>query len=376
MDHKKLRERPWYPYAVAACIAVTLYVLLMHLGTLWGAVKTFSGYFLPVFLGCILAYLMNPLAKLYQRSLFHKVKKEGLGWSASVILAVLTVVLILLFLLGTLIPQLISSGKTLVNNFDGYLSSLQALANNWGISGYLNVDNLFNSSGNLVTRATEYLSKNLSNIVSASASAGKGVFNWVIALILSVYLLSAKTRLKAGATRLLRSLMAEEHFTRTAAFLRRCDDILSRYIVFSLLDAAIVGVANLIFMGITGMQYAGLVSVVVAVTNLIPTFGPIIGAVIGGFVLLLVHPMHALIFLIFTFVLKFLDGYVIKPRLFGNSLGVSGLQILIAVIVGGNIIGVVGNLLAIPFAAILDFVYREAFLPAMEHRAKRRRAAE
>ena len=115
-----------------------------------------------------------------------------------------------------------------------------------------------------------------------------------------------------------------------------------------------------------GMQYVGMISVVIAVTNLIPTFGPIIGGLIGAFILLLVDPWDALIFIIFTMILQTLDGYVIKPKLFGNSLGVSGLLILIAIIVGGKMFGVVGILLAIPFAAIIDFVYKDYLLSALE----------
>ena len=119
-------------------------------------------------------------------------------------------------------------------------------------------------------------------------------------------------------------------------------------------------------MSVMGMQYVGMISVVIAVTNLIPTFGPIIGGLIGAFILLLVNPLHALIFIIFTLVLQTLDGYVIKPKLFGNSLGVSGLLILIAIIVGGKMFGVVGILLAIPFAAIIDFVYKDYLLSTLE----------
>jgi len=148
----------------------------------------------------------------------------------------------------------------------------------------------------------------------------------------------------------------------------RCNNILVRYIVFSLLDGVIVGGANAVFMAICGMQYVGLVSVVCGVTNLIPSFGPVIGAVIGGFILLLVNPWHALMFLAFTAILQTLDGYVIKPKLFGDSLGVSGLLILCSIVLFGNIFGVVGILLAIPLAAIIDFTYEEGILPLLEMR--------
>ena len=365
---EKLGDKKWYPQTVALCIAVLLYVSLTHLDKVIGALKTFGGFFAPILLGCVLAYLMNPLAMLFQRKLFAKVRKEKLGWSLSVALAMLSVLLILAFLLGTLIPQLADSVATLIGNMSGYIDSLKDLAERWGLAETLKLDLLLSSSETIVKRVASYLSDNLNQILSVSAAAGKNLANWVIALILSVYLLSSKESLKKGAVRLLRALLTQQRYERITAFLTRCDGILIRYITFSLLDAVIVGAANAVFMAILRMQYVGLVSMVVAATNLVPTFGPVIGAVIGGFVLLLVNPLHALIFLIFTLVLQFLDGYVIKPKLFGNSLGVSGLLILAAVIVCGNMFGVVGILLAIPFAAILDFVYEEELLPALEKR--------
>ena len=369
---RKFSEQSWYPYAVAICLGVLLYVLLEHIDSIWGAIAKISGYFLPVLLGCVLAYIMNPLAKFYQRTVFKKIKKHSTAWSLSAALAIVTVILVLVFLLGTLIPQLIDSIMTLVGNIDGYRASLKSLLEHWGVAKHMNLDGLLTSSGDVVGKIAAYIQKNLGDIVSAGSKAGRGVANWVIALFLSVYLLAAKDSLKLGVRRLARASMSKRSYTRTCSFLHRCDAILSRYISYSLIDAAIIGVANLIFMWIFGMQYAGLVSAVMALTNLIPTFGPIIGVVVGGFVLLLVNPMHALIFVIFTFVLQTLDAYVIKPRLFGNSLGVSGLLILIAIVVGGNIFGVVGILLAIPVAAILDFVYKEVFLPWLEALGEKR----
>ena len=116
------------------------------------------------------------------------------------------------------------------------------------------------------------------------------------------------------------------------------------------------------------MQYVGLVSVIVAVSNMIPNFGPIIGAVIGGFVLVFVNPFHAMLFIAFCFFLQFADGYILKPKLFSNSLGVSGLLILVASIVLGNMFGILGMLLSIPAAAILSFIYNDYLLPRQEKR--------
>ena len=371
MNSEKMRDKKWYPYTVAACAAVILYVALTHLDGILGALQTFGGFFTPLLLGCVLAYLMNPLAGLYQQKLFRGVRNEKLQWSLSIALALLSLLLILGFLLGTLIPQLVESIVMLVDNLDDYIASLKALAERLGIAGALDVDQLLSSSESIIKKLTAYLSENMQTILSASASAGKSIVNWVIALILSVYLLASKDSVSRGVTRLLRAILGEKKYDATATFFSRCDKILIRYVVYSLLDALIVGVTNAIFMAILRMQYVGLVSMVVGVTNLIPTFGPVIGAVIGGFVLLLVNPMHALAFVIFTVVLQFLDGYVIKPKLFGNSLGVSGLLILAAVVVCGNMFGIIGILLSIPLAAILDFAYNDYFLPALERRQNR-----
>ena len=162
--------------------------------------------------------------------------------------------------------------------------------------------------------------------------------------------------------------MSETMYVKFSAFLKRCDGIFIKYLICEVLDALIVGAANAVFMLIFRMEYVPLVSAVVGVTNLIPTFGPLIGAAAGVFILMMVNPMHAVLFLLFTGLLQGLDGYVIKPKLYGNSLGIPGIWVLIAVILGGRIFGMWGMLLAIPFAAILDIVIKEGLLPLIRKR--------
>ena len=373
MDHmnKRLREKPWYNNAVALCIAVILYVLLTHWGGVRESVGTFFRYFSPVILGAIIAYIVNPLAGLYGRTLFCWIKKEKVKTFLSNFLAILTVILFLVFLLLMLIPQLIESVATFAGNLDGYVASLHAMLDSLGVSSSaLGLDKFIDSSEALIETVTDFVKQNLSKILSASASVGKGAIQFLVGFLLSIYLLGDKSRLKNGGQRLLTAALGGAKYEKLAKVLRRCHSILNRYIVFNLLDSLIVGGANALFMAIVGMPYVGLVSFVVAVFNLLPTFGPVFGALIGGFVLLMVNPWHALAFLIFTAILQTIDGYILKPKLFGDSLGVSGLWILVGVIVGGRAFGVIGILLAIPAVAILDFLYREHFLPWLEARPK------
>ena len=181
-----------------------------------------------------------------------------------------------------------------------------------------------------------------------------------------------KKRTITGFSRIMRLIMKEKTFNNAADLVERCNAILIRYISYDIIDGLIVGVVNFLYMVIAGLPYSVLISVIVAITNLAPTFGPIVGALIGAFILVLVNPWYAFWFIVFTIVLQTIDGYVLKPRLFGESLGVSPLMVLIAIILGGRLFQVVGILLAIPVAAILDFVFKDYVIKKLEEKHSQR----
>lgn len=369
---KELMSNRWFANAFAGCITVAFYLVVSNLDMVFSGISQFLGYFSTVVGGCVIAYLMNPLAKLYDRVVFGKVKSQNLKWKFSVGLAVATVLLFVTLLLLLLIPQLLESVTSFVNNIGSYSKSLLKILKDFGLSvsespNASGVQNLLASSEDVINTVVDYITGNSSKIISMSTNAGKGIANWVIAFILSVYFLVGKEKIKSGIKKLMSVTMRSDVYSSSILFLTHCDGILNRYIIFSIFDGVIVGVCTAIFMGITGMEYVGLVSVIIGITNLVPTFGPIVGGAIGAFILLMVKPWYAVAFIIFVLVLQTLDGYVIKPKLFGNTFGVSGLLILLAIVIGGRIFGVIGILLAIPFAAICDYVYRELFIKKLEY---------
>lgn len=369
---RRLKNKPWFNYAAALCIAVVLYVVLTHIPGLRKGIRTFLGYFKPVILGCVIAYVINSLSNLYERSVFRWIKKEVPREAASIVLAFVTVLLLLTLLMLLLIPQLVDSIRLFVFNLDGYAEAVNSFLDRLGISASaLGIDGVIGSSETIIDTVTDYLRNNLNAILTKSVHAGKSIVQFLIAFMLSIYLIAAKRRLRDGGKRLLRAVTSDEGYARSRRFFVKSHAILDRYIAFNLLDSLIIGAVNAVFMTALGMPYVGLVSFVVAVTNLVPTFGPIVGVGIGAFILVLVKPWYALAFLIFTVVLQGVDGYLIKPKLFGESLGVSGLWILIGVIVGGRMFGIIGILLAIPGVAILDMLYKEYLLPKLEARRLR-----
>ena len=272
-----------------------------------------------------------------------------------------------------LIPQLIEGVSSFTANLDSYLESLRTAfpGLNKSFGSFLNKPDVLASREKLLSAVSSAIRNNADLLLEFSAFAGKSLIQWLIGLFLSVYLLAEKDTLKANGKRLLRAALPQNRSEGLLVFLRRCDRILSRYVVYNLLDSVIIGGTNAIFMAITGIPYVGLVSFIVAATNLIPTFGPMIGGAVGALLLCLVKIRYAVIFLIFTSLIQLCDAYIIKPKLFGNSLGVSSLWILIGIIVGGRMFGAVGVLLAIPAVAILDFLYTEYILPRLEAREQK-----
>ena len=356
---KKLTEKKWIPYTIATCSAVLLYMLLGNLSSIARAFETLYDYVSPVVIGIVIAYVLDPIAKLVQRSLLGWVRQERRARVVSCILTLAGVAVLFVILMVALVPQLAASIGTLISNAGNYASRARSLLSELSaFAAEHDVDiSSFTDAGNSVLGTiTRLIPSNLNSIIGTSFSIGASVFNGVISFILAVYFLLDKERILSAISRLLRCLLPRKQFSDSLSFWRRSNSILVRYVAYDLLDGAIVAIANYIFMKICGMQYAMLISVVVGVTNLAPTFGPILGAALGAFILVLINPWHALWFLIFTLILQTVDGYILKPRLFGGSLGVSSVWILIMLIIGGRVFGVVGILLAIPIAAILSFL--------------------
>ncbi len=363
---KKFRDQPWYSLAVSISIGVVLFVVLSNINHVIDGIGTFLGFFSTVFLGAVIAYIINPLAMLFRRRIFGRIKNEKLKATLGNTLAFISVLLFLTFMGIAIIPQLIDSFKTFALNFNGYVRGLQRTLALVGVSSsVIDLSELIDSSNDLLNQLQQLASENLDVIMSTTADFGKSVGQGIIALLLAVYFLAEKDKLKDSGKRFLKAVFKKQ-YKKVAYIIGRSDVILNRYIVYNLIDAMIVGAVNGIFMTIAGLPYVGLVSVFVAVTNIVPTFGPAVGAVIGGFLLLLVEPRYAAIFLIFTLILQLIDGYMIKPKLFGDSLGVSSLWILVGIVAGGKMFGVIGILLAIPMVAIIDMLYHDFFLPFME----------
>lgn len=360
----KWRNTKWGAYTFAACAAVLLLVILEHLGVIGKALGTFIGFFTPVIYGAVIAYVMDFFVTLLERKVFFKMKSKKKARTVSVIVDTVFVIVLFVLLVIAVIPQVISSITGFFSNWDSYVHALTKLISGFGSSttgtkmkvDTADINHFINQTADKIGA---YVTKNSDNIFKQVTGIGTTIATWVISFIIAIYFLLAKKELLGGIRKLFGIIMPEKTYSKSGSAFQRINGIFSKYIVCEIVDAAIIGCANAVFMAIARMPYIALISVVVGVTNLAPTFGPIVGGVVGAFILLLAYPKGVIPFIIFTIILQTIDGYVIKPKMYGGALSVPSVWILVAIIVLGRMFGVVGILLAIPVAAIITYWIRD-----------------
>jgi len=370
-------DKKWKEYALAGCVCILFFLFLTNLGVFGGIIASVFRTLRPVVIGFIIAYIVNPLAVFFQTKVFYEMKNERAKWGVSIALTLVIFILIIALLVVSLIPQVVSSIASLADNYPTYVSELEKFINNsdnpiFKIPAVASLLEVLSSEYGLITKIGTLLKDNASLIIAKTTVIGAAAWNIVIGIIFAIYFLVAKRGIQNGTSNLCKLLFSPMRYLRFSSLMAKFNAIFSKYIACELLDSIIVLLINYVFMLVSGMPNAIFVSVIVGVTNLAPTFGPIVGAVLGAFVLILIKPTAVIPFLVFTLVLQTCDGYVIKPRLFGGALNVPGVLILIAIIVFGKLMGVSGMLLAIPFAAIIVYIYNEAIIPYLKQRRERK----
>ena len=361
----------WGPLVLGACVVVLFFVALSNIGVVWGVCKFIFRVLLPIIIGAGIAYILNPFTKFYDRTIFKRLKKRKVAWGLSLVLTLIVLLALIFLLLYSLIPQMIGSIGNFIENIDEYLASLMRLVEGWHLpsSDWIeSIKGIISSEGGLIEKALQLLIDNIGVIISRSSTITAGTVNWGIGFILAIYFLADKRRVTGFLKKLLEMFTKPEHYNNVLTVGHKFNTIFAKFISVELIDALIVGVLNYIFMLILHMPYALVTSVVVGIANLVPTFGPIVGGVVGALIQLLANPINALWFIIFTIALQTFDGYWIKPRMFGEFLNVPGVLILIPIVVFGRLIGIVGVFLAIPLAAIMIYLFNEFALPRMEAR--------
>lgn len=372
----KYEKNRWAGLTISLCLVVVFYMLVSHVGSFKEFFNSFLTITSTVIIGAVIAYTVNPLACFIYKRLKKGIKKnEDAAWILSAVISLILVLGLFVALLVVITPMLIENITTFAMGLSGYMSSLKELVLSTELDQDIKVSiiNYIDEQSNLPAIVMKFVFSNdmtPSGVIKFSTDLVSNTFNFLIGVILAFYFLIGKKKLVELLSEFFFLVIPTQHYDNFKDVWNKFNSIFSRFIVCELVDALIVGIVNAIFMFAFHMPYAVFCSVVVALCNLAPTFGPFVGAFIGAVILLLAEPHFVIPFLIFTLVLQLIDGYVIKPRLFGSALKVPAFLILVFLVVGGKIWGVPGVLLAIPLAAMLSYIYRQIAVPWLTARKK------
>ena len=358
MDKKTLKT-----YLLLISFTIGLVLVVVHFETILGGIGVFLRLLTPLFIGVVIAFVLNRpyewLNRLYR-------EKCRLKPRAAQILAVVTVYLlafgILTLLVCMVVPELIRNLQLFAASVNQYLLEAQAMLNGFTETFGLppvDLSDFINTVSQYLGTLSSFINEMIPQIVEVTGGFISGVVTAFISIILSVYLLSGKDRLLMQLRHTLKVYLPNRAHAFFGRLYRIVAQVFGDYVAGQCKEAVILGVLCFIGMSLLRLDYAALISTVIAVTALIPMLGAYIGGAVGVVLLLFISPVKALIFLVFLIVLQQVEGNVIYPKVVGRKIGLPGLWVLLGITVGGGLFGIWGMLLAVPIASVVYQVIKK-----------------
>lgn len=365
---------------ILIAIAFTVFLLFVkdNITVVWNIICKFAEILTPFVLGFLFAYLLNFPYKFFYTKAFGKIgaKRKFLLPIKKPLALVCTYALvaaIFVSIVWIVVPQIIENVVTLVETMPSYYDALMQHMNefvDWINSTFnagIEKDNIINNLMNEVfklfsmSNITQFAGKTGEALFGMLLSTTTGFYNFVMGIVISVYFLAAKDQLFSIIKRLAVAFIPIKYLPKIYEIVDITDTKCGRFLVGDIIDAGFVGLLTFIAMVILNVPYAPLIAVLVGLTNIIPFFGPFIGAIPSAFILFLINPWEMVKFIIIVVIIQQLDGNLFKPKIIGNQVGLSSFWVLFSVIVGGALFGLAGFILGTPiFAVIYSLVAKKA----------------
>lgn len=374
MRNEKYRKYIYWGVTALVVLAMLIaFAFLIINGTkVRGGVAKLFGILAPITWGAVFAYLLTPIFNRVHNGIMHTFQKlipdenhrKKLGGLCGTIVSLVVLIAVVTGLISMLIPQLITSVKTLIDTLPGGIVNLElwlekVFADNPAMESQ--VMDYYNKGSEYVQNwlSSGMLAKNTYNILTGLSN---GVFtilsslkDILIGLIVMVYLLNMKEKLLTQAKMIIYGFLPLKVANKVIEEARYVHKVFGGFIIGKLLDSLIIGLLSFILLSFMNMPYVLLISVIIGVTNVIPFFGPFIGAIPSAFFVLLVSPVKCLLFIGFIFLLQQVDGNIIGPKILGDSTGLSSFWVLFSILLFGGLFGFVGMIIGVPTFAV---VYR------------------
>lgn len=363
-------------YNTIAIYSVAVFTICLILVAVVFKYSSFSKYvgivaevFAPIIWGIVITFLLNPVMMFFERHigkvLNRKKPHPKLLRFISVILSLALLLTIIASLVANIIPQIIESVKSIFTNMDSYLDSGQQ----W-VDKRIEENDFLKSivEGEIISirhYIVDFVSKWQKKIDLLPSIAERGISiltalkDFILGLILAVYMLLSKETFFSQGKKMMYALMPVDRCNTFIRIMRRVNRIFTRYLSGMLLDSFIVGLITFAVLTFAGIPYVVLISLIIGVTNMIPFFGPFIGAVPSALLIFFVKPEMTIFFVIFIVILQQLDGNFLAPAILGDSLGISPFWIVVALLISGGLFGFIGMVMAVPVFAVFYALAKE-----------------
>lgn len=342
---------------ITLCAAVRFYLALNNIPTIKAVFSNAVSIISPFIYAFAVAFILNRPMMWFERTLFKDKKKKRILSVAVTFTIAISLISVLMVLV---LPQIGLSIAYLVEAMPGFIQSVSQTAVEVMEQIHLNsrlsrqVQEMWNNIG---TGIMDFTVSVLPGVVNVSIGIGNAVIKSIMSTIIAIYMLASKDRLKFQIKKFFYAYFSKNFAEETFELGRMSNTIFSDFIIGKMIDSTIIGIIAFIGMLFIYPDYAVLIAIIIGVTNMIPFFGPFIGAIPSIFILLILSPFAAFVFLIFIIVLQQIDGNIIGPKVLGSSLGLSPLWILVGIIVGNGAMGFLGMVIGVPtFAVIYNLV--------------------
>ncbi|MDD5920220.1 MAG: AI-2E family transporter [Oscillospiraceae bacterium] len=356
-------------YAVLVVVAsLVCYNMLHNFTSYKAAFRRMIGILLPVIYGFSIAFVLNPVERFFEKKVWPRVSRGKLSakWNRGIAIfsTYVVAILVIAVFLSVVIPQVTSSIAGIVSNLSAYFNGVTGWLNS--LSNMLPKEEIFqetlekiNESAQTILEAFySWLSALLPMALNATKNLTTGLTNLVLGIIISIYFLFGKERFFAQLKKVLYALFPQDFVKRLIDVTHTSNRIFSGFISGKLLDSLIIGILCFVGMSLFRMPMAMLVSVIVGVTNVIPYFGPFIGAIPSALIVFLVDPIKALWFVLFVIFLQQFDGNILGPRILGDSIGLPAFWVIFAILLFGGYFGVFGMFVGVPAFAVIYSVLK------------------
>lgn len=348
-------KRNIFTYTISGLLIFIGLTIIKNISNLNSFFSSIFSVLAPFIWGLIFVFFLKDLANKIEEKLpsSYSFKQKR---AISTIVSLLVLLLVIVSFIWLIVPQIMSSISPIADKVVSFTKNspewLADLIQKFNLNETI-VKTFNNDLAKVTTTVINFIQTSIPNLINTTVSTIKGIFNFIIGIIVCVYVLSDREHLVKQIKMIFLSLFSNDFYNKLVWLHHLSQDKLSSFFFGKLIDSAIVGVICYVVMLVLKLEYPLLISLIIGVTNIIPCFGPFIGAVPSALILLIESPSHALVFLVFIVVLQQIDGNIIGPKILGDSVGLSSLWITFSIIVFGYYFGFIGMLLGVPVFSIV-----------------------